>query len=432
MANSGSFVAAGDLFITRKLPEKGYEGMQELVDFIAQQDIRFVNLEVTVHDREGYPFGFSGGTWAMAHPSLLKDVKRYGFNVYNSANNHSMDYSHNGLLATMDYLKREDMNYAGVGENLADAAAPAYVEGENIRVAVIAATSSFHESWAAGNQRLDMKGRPGVNPLHFQNKYHVKVESYEMLQKLADEIDINAQQNLDIKEGFAVASEGSFKFGGHEFIKDEANYKETQPSAADVKRITDAIREAKKQSDYVMVSIHSHEMTGEDKEKPAQFLQVFAKACIDAGASVVLGHGPHILRGIELYKGGIIFYSLGNFLFENDTTTHQPADFYEKYHMSNTSMVGEGMDNRSKNGTIGLGVNPDVWRSVIARWEVKDGVARELKLYPIHLGMELPRYRKGLPAFAEDDEMLRHLAALSAEFGTEITIEDHVGVVKLQ
>lgn len=432
MANSGSFVAAGDLFITRKLPEKGYEGMQELVDFIAQQDIRFVNLEVTVHDREGYPFGFSGGTWAMAHPSLLKDVKRYGFNVYNSANNHSMDYSHNGLLATMDYLKREDMNYAGVGENLADATAPAYVEGENIRAAVIAATSSFHESWAAGNQRLDMKGRPGVNPLHFQNKYHVKTESYEMLQKLADEIDINAQQNLDIKEGFAVASEGSFKFGGHEFIKDEANYKETQPSAADVKRITDAIREAKKQSDYVMVSIHSHEMTGEDKEKPAQFLQVFAKACIDAGASVVLGHGPHILRGIELYKGGIIFYSLGNFLFENDTTTHQPADFYEKYHMSNTSMVGEGMDNRSKNGTIGLGVNPDVWRSVIARWEVKDGVARELKLYPIHLGMELPRYRKGLPAFAEDDEMLRHLAALSAEFGTEITIEDHVGVVKLQ
>ena len=64
--SKSSFVAAGDLFITRKLPEKGYEGMQELVDFVEKQDIRFVNLEVTVHDREGYPFGFSGGTWAMA------------------------------------------------------------------------------------------------------------------------------------------------------------------------------------------------------------------------------------------------------------------------------------------------------------------------------------------------------------------------------
>ena len=42
--SKSSFVAAGDLFITRKLPEKGYEGMQELVDFVEKQDIRFVNL----------------------------------------------------------------------------------------------------------------------------------------------------------------------------------------------------------------------------------------------------------------------------------------------------------------------------------------------------------------------------------------------------
>ena len=168
--SKSSFVAAGDLFITRKLPEKGYEGMQELVDFVEKQDIRFVNLEVTVHDREGYPFGFSGGTWAMAHPSLLKDVKKYGFNVYNSANNHSMDYSHNGLLATTKYLKQEDMNFAGIGENLADASAPVYVEGENIRAAVIAATSSFHESWAAGNQRLDMKGPSRREPPAFSEQ----------------------------------------------------------------------------------------------------------------------------------------------------------------------------------------------------------------------------------------------------------------------
>lgn len=433
MKNKGTFVAAGDMFITRHLPEKGYEGMQELVDFIDRQDVKFVNLEVTVHDREGYPFGFSGGTWAMAHPDLLDDVKKYGFNVYNSANNHSMDYSHNGLMATIDYLKKAKINFAGVGENLADATAPAYVEGENIRAAVIAATSSFHEAWAAGNQRLDMKGRPGVNPLRFNNKFHVKEDYYKMLQELADEIDINAQQNLDVKEGFAVAAEGSFKFGGHTFVPDETNFKETTPNEVDVKRIVAAIKEAKKQSDFVMVSIHSHEMTGEDKERPAQFLQIFAKECIDAGASVILGHGPHILRGIELYNGGIIFYSLGNFLFENDTTTHQPAEFYEKYKMSNISMVGEGMDNRSKNGTIGLGVNKDVWRSVVAQWDVEDGKITSLKLHPIHLGdMDMPRYRKGLPAFAEDDEMLMHLAELSAPFGTEIEIVDHIGVVKLK
>jgi len=41
----------------------------------------------------------------------------------------------------------------------------------------------------------------------------------------------------------------------------------------------------------------------------------FAHACIDAGADIVLGHGPHVLREAELYKNRIIFYSLGNFIF---------------------------------------------------------------------------------------------------------------------
>lgn len=39
---------------------------------------------------------------------------------------------------------------------------------------------------------------------------------------------------------------------------------------------------------------------------------------IDAAADVVVGHGPHVLRGIEVYKGSPIFYSLANFIVEND------------------------------------------------------------------------------------------------------------------
>lgn len=432
MANGGSFIAAGDLFITRRLPENGYKGFWELQNLIRKQDVKFVNLEVTFHDREGYPFGFSGGTWAMAAPELLEDVKKFGFNIYNSANNHSMDYSHNGLLATMRNLKKEKMNFAGIGENLADAAAPAYIETENMRVALIAATSTFHESWAAGNQRMDMKGRPGVNPLKVRTRYHVEEANYQKLREIADEVDINAQYNLDVKEGFTVPKENCFQFGSHEFIKDNRNYKETVPDQTDQERIIASIKEARKQSDFVMVSIHSHEINGEDKERPAQFLQVFARACIDAGAAVILGHGPHLLRGIELYHGGVIFYSLGNFLFENDTTTHQPADFYEKYHMPGDGMVGGGMDCRSHNGTIGLGTDARVWHSCIANWQVRDGKMVSLSMYPIGLGDMLPRYRKGLPALCECDEVLEHLADLSREFGTKMDIRDHVGIVRLE
>lgn len=431
MENSGTFLAAGDVFITRRLQDDGYEGINELSSFIKEHDIRFANLEVTVHDREGYPFLFSGGTWAMANPVLLKDLDAYHFNIWNAANNHSMDYSHNGLLATIKNLKNHQMNFAGIGENLADASAPVYIETENMRVALIGVTSTFHESWAAGNQRVDMKGRPGVNPLRYKTKYHVEKRYLDALKELAPQIDINAQKNLDIKEGFAVAPKEAFHFGNYEFVESGANKKETKPLEIDMHRIRASIQEAKKQADCVLVSIHSHEMTGEDKERPAEFLKDFAHQCIDAGANVILGHGPHILRGIEIYNKGLIFYSLGNFIFENDTTTHQPADFYEKYNMDNTAMVGEGMDKRSKEGQIGLGVNENVWRSCLAEWRMLDGVIKDIKLYPIHLGYDLKRYRRGLPKLAHDDELLHNLAKMSKEFGTTIRIENHIGIVNL-
>lgn len=431
MQNYGTFAAAGDLFITRRLPENGYTGFEKIQAFMQAHDVRFGNLEVTVHNREGYPSAFSGGTWAMTAPGALDDLIRFGFNVFNAATNHSMDYSHGGLKATISYLEEREMPYAGIGENLADASAPVYVEGPNIRASLVAATSSFYDSDAAGSQRMDLPGRPGLNPLRFKTYYHVKKEQFEMLSSLAGEIDINAQYNLDVKEGFAVRTEGSLRFGQNEFVESHENRKETTPSPGDLARITASIREARRQSDFIMVSIHSHEMTGEDKERPAEFLRIFAHACIDAGASVILGHGPHILRGIEVYNKGLIFYSLGNFIFQNDTTTHQPADFFEKYELPDRSLPGEGMDKRSHDGAIGLGVNPDVWRSVVAEWEVTDGVIHNVRLHPITLRQDLPRYRRGLPEFVEDTDTLEHLRKLSEEFRTVIRIEGNVGIVEI-
>ena len=61
-----TFVAVGDCFITRRIPERGYEGFDELKDLIKSHDVKFANLEQTFHDQEGYPSAASGGTWAMA------------------------------------------------------------------------------------------------------------------------------------------------------------------------------------------------------------------------------------------------------------------------------------------------------------------------------------------------------------------------------
>src|SRR5699024_11484677 len=68
------------------------------------------------HNTEGYPSAFSGGTWAMASPSVLEDLQKFGFNMFSWANNHTMDYSHGGLIATKKNLDEQNLTHAGVGE----------------------------------------------------------------------------------------------------------------------------------------------------------------------------------------------------------------------------------------------------------------------------------------------------------------------------
>ncbi len=123
MSGKTTFIATGDSFMTRRLPEEDYEGLKELRKIIGTYDARFNNLEITIHNHEGYPAAFSGGTWAMTEPEILDDLKSYGFNLYNTANNHSCDYSHGGVLATIENLKKRDMLFAGTGHNLAAASA---------------------------------------------------------------------------------------------------------------------------------------------------------------------------------------------------------------------------------------------------------------------------------------------------------------------
>lgn len=426
-----TFVATGDSFITRRLPSTDNEDFRNLRKVINQGEFRFTNFEVTAHNFEGFPSAVSGGTWAIAEPAVLQDIKSYGFNTLAWANNHTLDYSYGGLEATERYMNQYGFVHAGVGKNLAEASSPKYIDCSSSRVALIAATSTFHETWGAGEQRSDVDGRPGVNPLRYETKHIISEEQLKQLKKIAAITDINAEYNLAVKEGFAVQSgDHSFKLGNYQFEIGANEGMKRHPAQGDMQRVINAIWEANRQADYVIVSIHSHEMEGEDKSKPAEFLKEFSRVCIDHGAHAIIGHGPHILRGIEIYKERPIFYSLGNFIFQNDTVSKLPHDFYLKYGMGFEHNVADALDNRSDNGKKGLGVNPDVWESVIPFWKMSNGKLEEIKLYPIELGFGLPRYKRGWPKISETASALEKLKELSEPFGTKIEIKDNVGVIK--
>lgn len=81
-------------------------------------------------------------------------------------------------------------------------------------------------------------------------------------------------------------------------------------------RTTDMVEDvarAKELSDIVIVSMHAG---NEYVHAPIKTQQNFARAAIDAGATLVIGHHPHVLQPVEQYNGGVILYSLGNFVFD--------------------------------------------------------------------------------------------------------------------
>ncbi len=88
-------------------------------------------------------------------------------------------------------------------------------------------------------------------------------------------------------------------------------------SGNDMRAVTAAIRAAKAQADYVIVSIH----WGVEQSYDANAQQIRdGRAAVDAGADMVLSHHPHVMQAVEFYKGRLIAYSLGNFLFAYKTT----------------------------------------------------------------------------------------------------------------
>ncbi|PEP63510.1 CapA family protein [Bacillus pseudomycoides] len=430
--NKLSFIATGDSFITRKLPNEN-EGFKTLSTLIKKADIRLTNLEVTIHNNEATPSAQSGGTWAMAPSNVLEDLKKYGFNLVSWANNHTLDYLYDGLECTKKYLEHYNFVHAGAGMNLAEADEPKYLETFNGRVALISVCSTFKPFNIAGDQRRDMKGRPGINPLRYDTIHTLSSEKILFLKEIANSLKINSVYELGVKQGVLNPLPQNMCLFSP-FLKFKEDIEEkiiTEPHKKDMERILKRISEAKRQADYVIVSMHGHEMKEDDKEQPADFLKIFAHKCIDGGADAIVGHGPHVLRGIEIYQNKPIFYSLGDFIFQNDTPSHFPQDFFERYGMGFDDNVADVLDKRSYNGLKGLGTVKEAYESVLPFWKVENGNLVELSLYPIELGFELPRYRSGWPRITDNENILKRLKELSKPFETEIIIENGIGKVLL-
>ncbi len=438
---------AGDTMLTRKLTpfkEGRFLAMREI---LTSCDAAFANLEGTVHTwDEGTP-GITQGTFMTTDPTLLEDLRWLGVNLVSCANNHAFDYGEDGVLANIRHLHHAGITHAGTGKNLSEARAPGYLDTPNGRVALIAATATFRPWNQAGEQRPDLRGRPGINPLGFQTTYSIDTTAFEQLQRISRELGFDknterARKHFYSDKEIPDAKSAELSFLGHRYLLGEGFSISTQPSQRDLQDNLRWIREARRQADWLVVSAHCHEFGGSslltastraELEETADFMTNFAHRAIDEGADVFVGHGSHFPMGIEIYKGKPIFYSVGNFVFQNETVGFFPADAYERFDLDLKATPSDFLDARTAGGKKGHPSDPAYWENMFAICEYSGNKLKKIRIHPIDQGFGRPRPQRGRPLLAEADvakRVLDRVTRLSQRYGTKISRRDGVGIIE--
>ncbi len=147
---------------------------------------------------------------------------------------------------------------------------------------------------------------------------------------------------------------------------------------------------ARAQAAVVLVSFHWGQ---EGSAQLREYQRKLGHAAIEAGAIAVIGHHPHVLQGIERYRDGVIFYSLGNFVFGS--------------------------------------YSADATRSAIAQLSIGDGRVRELRLYPINVKNAEVVFQPYVLSGAAADDVVQHLQRLSQPLGTVLENRGGVAVLTL-
>ena len=448
-ADTFTLAATGDAILTRPLAP--YEGtshrFDRLLGLLRDADAAVTNLEVLVHDYEPSPAADSGGTYMRAPPAVLDELRAAGVNLFSAATNHTGDYGEEGVRRTLAALRERGLAFAGLGDTLYEARRPGYVETPAGRVGMVTACTSYTPGSEAGEQTAAMRGRPGLNPLSVEKVYRVPPDRLDDLRRVSEAAGLETIKRDWLDRGLYFGHDWNddsyFHFGDMKFLpaddEDDAGVSFVVDDA-DEAALVDWVGEADANADFTVATVHTHQGVGGRQtttETPA-FLREVAHRCIDAGADAFVATGPHVLRGVETYRGRPVFYSLGNFAVQNETVSRLPPESFERYGLGDSTKVSDVFDARLYDGDEPKGdlANRRFWETVVptCRFDADGGLER-VELHPCTLQRSANRPQRGIPVLATGDEatsILRDVADLSRPFGTTLSIADDTATVDLE
>lgn len=416
--------AVGDIYIGKALRAQADPGFAAAVRALRACDVRFANLEVQLLQRPTAAAAQAPGAWAGAPAALGDELAWLGINVVSTANNHAGDYGADGLRQTEETLCRLGIRYAGTGADLAQARRHTVIDTPGGRVAVLAVSSSHPDHARAGRRRPDAPGRPGVSPLRFGTRYRVDAQAYAALERIARNLPRDGyakHRERPLARNYDKERGETLSLFGTQFVRGDAFGVESWAAPDDAADIEAAVRAARRDAEWVLLSLHTHEYDSRP-EVPAAFAVELACRAVEAGADAVIAHGAHGVRGVQVHQGRPIFHGIGAFVFQPYLFPTQPADFFEAYAMGDAEL---GEVYRARRESAGFYRHRSPWEALLVRLSCRRGEPPAFTVRPLVLwsGAAEP---DGLPRLAEGPEarrLMEKVADLSRDLGTGLRLD---------
>jgi len=343
MKDSGSLsiFLVGDLGIHREKPATIFHPVRQ---WFEQADILIGNSEYPLTDR-GQPWPGKREPIRRADPHIAQVLHEVGFTAVSLSNNHAMDYGVEGILQTIEVLDGSRVAHAGAGRTAKEAHTPTIIEKKGVRVALLSYTSVFFPGYSA------TEARPGIATVRVETHYRPTPWSLDTPGVPLEAI--------------------------------------TMPDPGDVSAMTDDVKLARAKADVVIVAWHWGIPITAGHRGVLSYQRALGHAAIEAGADLVIGHHPHVLQGIEVYHGRVIFHSISHFAFDAPR----------------------------------VHVEPD---SLLVDCVIEDRRLAQVRLRPVLFDED----RRPVVVNADEgQEVIAKLERLSAPFGTRLARSDDLNVV---
>jgi len=312
-------------------------------------DFVFGNLECCLYAPPAARSLADEGFYAL--PATAEALTLAGYHAVGTANN--VNYGAEAIISSLQELDGRGIAHAGSGANRDAAHAPAVVERNGLRLGILQRTSVY---WPTNHEAGEHSA--GVAVIRGHTAYQVPAH------KTRPEIPpMNRPGVPPVVLTWA-----------------DPHY---------LSRYREELCALRERVDVVVASHH----WGLHQEV-LQYMTEIAHAAIDGGADIVIGHGPHFVLPVEIYKGKPIFYGMGNFAFHTGHGGRKHGD----------------------------------WVGLLARVELEDRALRQVALRFVRHN---DRNETLLRAADEEPEALRDFTGRCAPFGTRITVEGGEAVVAL-